>query len=85
MLHLAVAEAQVPHDDAGGWIADCLGHKLCNFRNVGFEVMKIFRRFNDVGVTVLIASHDIALIDHLGCRQIALENGRLKQVDTSWV
>tara|TARA_B100001093_G_scaffold356731_1_gene341356 strand:+ start:483 stop:1154 length:672 start_codon:yes stop_codon:yes gene_type:complete len=52
---------------------------------LSFEVMKIFRRFNDVGVTVLIASHDIALIDHLGCRQIALENGRLKQVDTSWV
>ncbi len=50
---------------------------------LSFEVMKIFRRFNDVGVTVLIASHDIALIDHLGCRQIALENGRLKQVDTS--
>ena len=52
---------------------------------LSFEVMKIFHRFNQVGVTVLIASHDIALIDHLGCRQIALENGRLKQVDTSWV
>ena len=30
---------------------------------LSFEVMKIFRRFNDVGVTVLIASHDIALIE----------------------
>jgi len=52
---------------------------------LSFEVMKIFHRFNEVGVTVLIASHDIALIDHLGCRQIVLENGRLKQEDNSWV
>ncbi len=42
--------------------------------------MRIFRRFNEVGVTLLIASHDIALIDQLGCRRIALENGAL-QVD----
>tara|TARA_B100000963_G_scaffold247486_1_gene216678 strand:+ start:253 stop:924 length:672 start_codon:yes stop_codon:yes gene_type:complete len=52
---------------------------------LSFEVMKIFHRFNEVGVTVLIASHDIALIDHLGCRQIVLENGRLKQEGNSWV
>ena len=52
---------------------------------LSFEVMKIFHRFNEVGVTVLIASHDIALIDHLGCRQIVLENGRLKQEDNSCV
>jgi len=51
---------------------------------LSFEVMKIFHRFNEVGVTVLIASHDIGLIDHLGCRQIVLENGRLKQEDNSW-
>ena len=40
--------------------------------------MRIFRRFNEVGVTLLIASHDIALIDQLGCRRIALENGSLQ-------
>jgi len=28
-------------------------------------------------VTLLIASHDIALIDRLGCRRIDLEAGRL--------
>ena len=38
--------------------------------------MRIFRRFNEVGVTLLIASHDISLIDQLGCRRIALEDGR---------
>jgi len=40
--------------------------------------IRIFRRFNEVGVTLLIASHDIALIDQLGCRRIALANGALQ-------
>ena len=40
--------------------------------------MRIFRRFNEVGVTVLIASHDIALIDRLGCRRIELDGGRTR-------
>ncbi len=47
---------------------------------LSLEVMRIFTRFNEVGVTVLIASHDIALIDRLGCRRIELENGRLMTV-----
>lgn len=46
--------------------------------DLSLEVMRIFRRFNEVGVTLLIASHDIALIDQLGCRRIALENGSQK-------
>ncbi len=45
--------------------------------DLSLEVMRIFRRFNEVGVTLLIASHDIALIDRLGCRRIELENGQL--------
>lgn len=45
--------------------------------DLSLEVMRIFRRFNEVGVTLLIASHDIALIDRLGCRQISLDGGRL--------
>ena len=45
--------------------------------DLSLEVMRIFRRFNEVGVTLLIASHDIALIDQLGCRRIALEKGSL--------
>lgn len=35
--------------------------------DLSLEVMRIFRRFNEVGVTVLVASHDISLIDRLGC------------------
>ena len=45
--------------------------------DLSLEVMRIFRRFNEVGVTLLIASHDIDLIDKLGCRHIALEDGKL--------
>jgi len=55
--------------------------------DLSLEVMRIFRRFNEVGVTLLIASHDLALIDRLGCRRIALENGRLleePEEDESW-
>lgn len=44
--------------------------------DLSLEVMRVFRRFNEFGVTMLIASHDIDLIDKLGCRRVALENGR---------
>jgi cell division transport system ATP-binding protein len=46
--------------------------------DLSLEVMRIFRRFNEVGVTLLIASHDITLIDLLGCRRIPLENGTVQ-------
>ncbi len=46
--------------------------------DLSLEVMRIFRRFNEVGVTLLIASHDIALIDQLGCRRIPLVDGSLQ-------
>jgi cell division transport system ATP-binding protein len=45
--------------------------------DLSVEVMGIFRRFSEVGVTVLIASHDVHLIDHLGARSIHLEGGRI--------
>jgi cell division transport system ATP-binding protein len=47
--------------------------------DLSLEVMRVFRRFNEFGVTLLIASHDIALIDRLGCRRIELENGRRRE------
>ena len=52
--------------------------------DLSLEVMRIFRRFNEVGVTLMIASHDIALIDRLGCRRIELEAGRLAAADEPW-
>jgi cell division transport system ATP-binding protein len=41
------------------------------------EVMNIFRRFNEVGVTVLVASHDLYLLEHFPVRRIRLEGGRV--------
>jgi cell division transport system ATP-binding protein len=52
--------------------------------DLSLEVMRIFRRFNEVGVTLLIASHDISLIDRLGCRRIALEDGKLQEEVEPW-
>ena len=45
--------------------------------DLAVEIMNIFRRFNEVGVTVLIASHDVHLIGRYGVRQVILEGGRL--------
>lgn len=41
------------------------------------EVMTMFEQFKQVGVTVLIASHDIELINHLGHRVLTLDKGHL--------
>ncbi len=41
------------------------------------EVMALFARFNQVGVTLLIASHDLALISSLPYRTLTLDRGRL--------
>ncbi len=44
--------------------------------DLAIEIMNLFRRFNEVGVTVLIASHDVHLIERFGVRRIVLEGGR---------
>jgi cell division transport system ATP-binding protein len=41
------------------------------------EIMRLFEDFNRVGVTVLIASHDLALISRLHHRILTLREGRL--------
>jgi cell division transport system ATP-binding protein len=43
------------------------------------EVMALFHRFNEVGVTVLIATHDRRLVQALGRREIRLEQGRIAE------
>ena len=45
--------------------------------DLSLEVMNIFRRFQEVGVTVLIASHNVQLIERFNARRIHLEGGRL--------
>jgi cell division transport system ATP-binding protein len=49
--------------------------------DLSVEIMNIFRRFNEVGVTVLIASHDVHLIERYGVRRIVLEGGRVAGED----
>jgi len=41
------------------------------------EIMDLFQQFNQVGVTVLIASHDLALVDRLQKRVLTLGEGQL--------
>lgn len=43
------------------------------------EIMKLFSDFNSVGVTVLIASHDLDLISRLPYRVIELDHGVIRQ------
>jgi len=45
--------------------------------DLALEIMQLFKRFNDVGVTVVIATHDVHLIDRLGARRIVLGQGRV--------
>jgi cell division transport system ATP-binding protein len=41
------------------------------------EVMKVFKRFQEVGVTVIIASHDPHLVEQFGERELVLDAGRI--------
>lgn len=41
------------------------------------EIMHMFEQFTQVGVTLLIATHDIELVERLGHRVLTLDKGRL--------
>jgi cell division transport system ATP-binding protein len=45
--------------------------------DLALETMRLFKRFNDVGVTVVIATHDVHLIDEVGARRIVVDAGRV--------
>ena len=42
------------------------------------EVMRLFEQFQTVGVSVLVASHDVGLLTQMGHRVLKLEHGVLK-------
>ena len=46
------------------------------------DIMDLFLQFNQVGVTVVIATHDISLVEQIGNRRIDLNQGRLR--DSKW-
>lgn len=41
------------------------------------EIIKILKDFNQVGVTVVVATHNTAMVESMQARQIALKNGEL--------
>ncbi len=45
--------------------------------NLSAEIMNLFEQFNQVGVCVLIASHDLGLIARMPYRVMTLKDGRL--------
>ena len=45
--------------------------------DLSLEVMRLFRRFQDVGVTVIVATHDLHIVREFGQREIVLDNGRV--------
>ena len=47
--------------------------------DLSLDIMNLFGRFNEVGVTMLIATHDLGLVKQLGGRQIILEDGMIQE------
>jgi cell division transport system ATP-binding protein len=50
---------------------------------LALEIMYLFKRLNDVGVTVVVATHDVHLIEHFDLPQVVLENGRVPAGDAA--
>jgi cell division transport system ATP-binding protein len=48
--------------------------------DLSVEIMKLFRRLNEVGVSMLIASHAFDLIRRMGKRIIHLEDGKVVSI-----
>ncbi len=44
---------------------------------LALEIMRLFKRLNDVGVTVVVATHDVHLIENFKSRRIVLGSGRV--------
>jgi cell division transport system ATP-binding protein len=45
--------------------------------DLAVEVMRLFKRFQEVGVTVVVATHDLQLVREFGQREITIENGHV--------
>lgn len=48
--------------------------------DLSLEIMQLFKRFNDVGVTMLIATHDLVLASKFGGRHVRLHQGQVAHV-----
>jgi cell division transport system ATP-binding protein len=45
--------------------------------DLALEIMRLFRRFQDVGVTVVVATHDLHVVREFAQREIVIENGQV--------
>lgn len=45
---------------------------------LSLEIMQLFRRFNEVGVTMVIATHDLALAGRINGRHVVLHKGQIR-------
>ena len=43
--------------------------------DLSLDIMRVFKRLNEVGVTLAIASHDLGLIEQMDMRRISLDDG----------
>jgi cell division transport system ATP-binding protein len=50
---------------------------------LSLEIMQLFRRFNEVGVTMLIATHDLALAARIDGRHVVLHQGEVQRDEGS--
>lgn len=48
---------------------------------LSLDIMRLFERFNQVGTTVMIASHDLDLIAQMGAPMISLKDGSVTRDD----
>lgn len=51
--------------------------------DLSLEIMQLFRRFNQVGVTMLIATHDLTLAGRIGGRHVVLSQGHIERDEAS--
>jgi cell division transport system ATP-binding protein len=46
---------------------------------LSLEIMNLFHQFNQVGVTTMIATHDLGLVTSMKRRELILDHGRLEE------
>ncbi len=51
--------------------------------DLSLEVMRLFRRFQEVGTTVVVATHDLQLVHAFGLREILIDHGRVSDGATA--
>jgi cell division transport system ATP-binding protein len=50
-------------------------------RDLALEVMRLLKRFQSVGVTIVVATHDVLFVHEFGARTFMLEGGRMQGGD----